>query len=62
MLTGLYNTIPHETGSKQASYFAHNLNLFIPDFTLDKQGIKYISGTRARFNLLQTEITKENKS
>lgn len=62
MLTGVYNVIAHEIGSKESSYFAHNLNLFIPDFTLDKQGIKYILGTRARFNLLQTEITKENKS
>lgn len=54
MLTGLYKVEPDEIGSKEASYFAHNLNLSILDFTLDKQGIKYILGTRARFNPLQT--------
>lgn len=53
LLTGLYNITPLETGSKEMSYFAHNLNLSILDFTSDKQGIKYILGTRARFNLLQ---------
>lgn len=53
LLTGLYNITPLETGSKEMSYFAHNLNLSILDYTSDKQGIKYILGTRARFNLLQ---------
>jgi len=53
MLTGLYKVMPDETGSKEVSYFAHNLNLFILDFTLDKD-ITYILGTRACFNLLQT--------
>lgn len=62
MLTGPYNVIPHEIGSKEGSHFAHNLNFFILDFTLDKQEIKYILGTRARFNLQQIWITKENKS
>lgn len=61
MLTGLYNVIPHEIGSKEPSYFACNLNLFIIDFIFDKQGIKHILGTRAHFNLLQTQITKEKK-
>lgn len=37
MLTGLYKVMPDEIDSKEASYFAHNLNLFILDFTLDKQ-------------------------
>lgn len=53
ILTGLYKLMPDEIGSKEVSYIAHNLNLFIPDFTLDKQGIKYILGTRACFNPLQ---------
>lgn len=52
MVTGLYNVISHEIGSKEESYFAHNL--FILGFTLDKQGINDMLGTRARFNLLQT--------
>ena len=54
VLTGLYKVMRDEIGSKEVSYFAHNLNLFILDFTLDKQGIKYVLGTRACFNPLQT--------
>lgn len=54
MLTGLYKVMPDEIDCKEMSHFAHNLNLFILDFTLDKQGIKYILGTRARFNPLHT--------
>lgn len=46
MLTGIYSIIPHVIGSKVESYFAHNLNFLILDFTLDKKGIKYIFGTK----------------